>query len=256
MKKSRVIPFAALFLSGMSLFCASVFCRAAGASLIVIEPDTFSVGTDVSNIVPGVTISRFTRDSDASPTISPVYVTDNHQGYPPATGTRSFGQFGGVDYDMPEEWLRWKAASPPLTGPSFDPGSDSYSAMVVQLDNPTNYFEIACSWLSDNIHLYAYDASDALVARYEDQGSLRNLNATGSFDLLSYGGPWVGTIQVGQTGAGLDPFFQTIIIGSWSASEGTSLDRIRVAVPEPSAMAVLGMGLAGVVGFGRKRMKT
>lgn len=252
MKKSVVILCAVLFVFGISLLTASFVCSPAEAAMVVIEPDMFPVGTNVTNLIEGVTINTFSHLSGTI-TFGPVYVTSNTGIYGPApTGTRLFAnESDGINFSFANNAAScWSSLCAGQTCKSSF--TNPFNAMIVQLENPTNYFEIAASWWSDATEISAYDASNQRIGWCNTYGPC---SGAASYSIWQYPsnentGATIGTLQVGSPGSEIDPFIQTIIIGGWEGN--ARLDRIRVAVPEPGTMILLGLGLVGVAGL-RKR---
>lgn len=263
MKKPRPTIAATMFVLGLLLLAASVVCTPAQAALIELEPDMFRVGTNVTNLFEGVTISRYSSSNSSSlnpytpPSYSPLYVEDlggnvpaNYDGNLAATGTRTFGNFHG-SFEASHCWGGGSCGG--------------FSAMLVQFDRPTNYFEIASSWGEmgggDDPMLFAFDSNRQYLGRDEAFDSLFRApyppNDQGLYDHGYYNGTgdYAGIVRFGS----LDrtPFISTIVVGGWDS--WGSLDRIRfnsdvpsAGVPEPSSLLMLGFGLAGLVLWRRK----
>jgi hypothetical protein len=184
-----------------------------------LEPDIFRVGTNVSHIFDGVTLYRFSNYVGASsanlynhgplshtPVYSPVYIENpTYTGEPSRapTGSRTFGTFRRP-LEAPDWWL----------GRGNGGGTDrnGNSVLMIQFDRPTNYFEIAGSWLMDQHRIYAFDA---------DAGSVGN--ETSRTPLWSGSDMTADIAHIGSMEG--DPILKTLFIGGWE--NPALLDRIR-----------------------------
>lgn len=231
MKKPQARLRATVLGLSLSLFTTSLFYSPAEAIMKTIEPDIFRVGTNVTNLFEGVTINRYSLDyPHTSPYLSPVYVEEwpVTGEWAAVTGTHTFGRYWGA-IDGAQCLGRVTC-------------SDTFSVMLVEFANPTNYFEIASSYLTDYTMLYAFGTNG------ESLSTLQTSRTTIRYD-NTYGG--ADTLQIGSLGG--PPLIQSVIFAGYSAS--ANMDTIRynaVGVPEPSALLLLGSGLTLAIAWRRR----
>jgi len=189
-----------LALLGLLAACGS----SVRAAVIMVEPDAFPAGTNISNAYPGVTLSSIGSDPRVfsfTPTLAPA-----------STGARVFGHFTPFE----EQWG---------DGANYDLRADLATA-------------------TDSV------AVDIIGNDSSDQGTLRAFNAANV---------QVGSQTSGIVGLGV---IQTLtitrpspdiayIIASGTTLETVNLDNLRFSIPEPSSLALAGMG--GLVIAWRRR---
>lgn len=253
MKKLENMILRSLIGLGLSLLMASLLCAPAEATLIELEPDMFRVGTNVTNLFEGVTMYRISGYEGASstnlynrldvalsptPTYSPVYIeTDTSLVdtlYRVPTGEHSFGAFRRL----------------PAWGGEF-------SALMIQFDRPTNYFEIAGSWNMDE-HLFSVIYADDRPLNFNPMMSRTALWGFPNLSMCYFCGTDSPAADIVRIGSLEDaPYIKTVFVGGWK--NPATLDRIRFnsvpspGVPEPSSLLMLGVGLAGLVAWRRKQ---
>lgn len=235
-----------VFVLSLCVLAASTCYAPAEATLIELEPDMFRVGTNVTNLFEGVTISRYLSSSMGSPSYGSVYVEAPpiNPGYSDmaATGTHTFGRFSHSIQAM-SCWA----------GPYCD---GYFSAMLIQFDTPTNYFDIAASygWIGggDNTIAYAFDSNRQFVGSADQDVSIRNRTFDEEGNAVF---EYAGIARIGSLDRA--PYISSIIVGGWDTN-GT-LDRIRfnsvpgAGIPEPSTLLLLGFGLSGLLLWRRRQ---
>jgi hypothetical protein len=199
------------------------------ATSVVLDPDDFAAGTNLSTINPHVTITTTSGSNVYAANISPTAANGNNtQGL----GSKIFA------YDEADEWFYMPELIDPIT-----------IGMEISFNSKTTHFSLLFAELffdagpgSEPISALVYD---------EDGNFLTNLNSvTGSqvnlglidpsdeshgywhYAKLEYFGPSIGKVIVGGD------------------SEPTTLDRLEfdyVEVPEPNSFILLIMGICGLL---------
>src|SRR5881394_2799528 len=217
------------------------------ANTIVIEPDAFAAGTDVSHAVDGVTLSSqqsYVRPGQPGLT-GPAYSTfgppNGEGGYFAPTGQRVFGP------------------SPTTFGFAYPSGA-SVGAPALRIDFAVSASAIEFLWMDPGETWFSPSSGQGgfgggLVVEAYDSASHFLGSCSGSFG-RSYGGcasefrgmldPYVTRPDGVQccTGA-FSTSFDVSSLGnvSFLVAGGVVIDRIGVSVPEPATFALLGTGL-------------
>jgi hypothetical protein len=231
------------------ILLAGLASASAHATLITIEPDDFDAGTVLSNVSPYVTLAGFRKEDGpfgTLPTLDPVYAATCGP-HCAATGTKVFGDgIGGID-----TWGAYGGGILSATRCFSDLGQgspdpvcrDHFNVLLMTFTRPTDFVEISGRfWAEDETYLYGFDDNFNFVGQMSlavDFSICR-----GDTAVSDYCG--VTTSLNSATGG-----IRYALAGGWS--NGTSLDNLRFnSVPEPGTLALLGLGLVGVVAARRK----
>lgn len=189
------------------------------ATLIVVEPDNFIDGQDISNAVAGVTLSAVGSGSDFPLTSSIIRARTPHQaGSPVPTGSLVFG-VDAADFDTGFYSTEHQFRA------DFDLLTDFVSIMVA----PDNNVGV-----TDFAHISIFDSNNILLDFFDTGGLSETVSFSRASSEISY-----------------------LIAGNATGNFGDSfmLDRLAFNVPEPTTLALLSLGLAGL-GFTRSKIKT
>lgn len=223
---------------GISVFTAS---SAANAYAIMIEPDHYAEGTNLSTIAPYVTLQSHSGFGDRYP----VYATkprrdfDTPTGelYDAPTGELSFGNFSGsyvqcgdyriecvegfgMTFHQPVDWVSLKAIN------------DIYGYSPEEAGNDIG-IGLPAQW-------YAFDVNgDQLASGLESgvEGDNRGVVFEMYWDI---------------------PGMTSLVVGGFDSISAFQFDDLRfkltqATVPEPGTLGLFGMGVAGLVAFRRRQ---
>lgn len=212
------------------------------ASAVIIEPDNYAAGTDLSTVSPLVTLSTTGG--------APVYASTIHRTTGTgelAAGGYSTGPLGDSVFsrspDTNNEWYYW---------PSMDPNDPD--GLVIDFQQQVSSFSLLFAELfqdagcctSDPVYLYIY-APDGTFIESLDMESSSTKNYLGNPGDLADAWPyWQFEYSSNLVGK--------VIVGG--ESEPTSIDRLQfTVVPVPAALWLFASGLIGLVGVSRGRKR-
>ncbi len=219
---------AALCLGGAMLVASS----AASGYAIIIEPDHYAEGSDLSTIAPYVTLQSL----DGTYGNGPVYSTKPRRDFAAPTGELSFGnhpagwtqcvghfdciQGFGMTFHQPVDWVSLKAVNDEYGYTAEEDGSDFGSGLSAE-------------W-------YAFDVNgDELASGWES--GVEGDNRGTMFEMY-----W----EI--------PGMASLVVGGHDSIGAFQFDDLRfkltqATVPEPSTLGLFGMGLVGLVAFRRRQ---
>lgn len=216
------------YFSGMVHACIITLCAGlnAQAAIVTVEPDDYVPRQDLTNVVPGVTLS--VADGSGTPQVNDQVVA--YQGDFASTGILVFGR--QVAPFVPDEnWFLQDSFVHSIFRADFQVPVDQVSIDVIRLDAPSAVDEGA---------LLGYDASGALL-----DTAIVSLGAPGTFSTATISSP---TANIAYILAGGYP---ETSFPPWSV---VSLDNLQFnVVPIPPALWLFGSGLVGLIGIARRK---
>ena len=216
--------------------------RTANADLIIMEPDDFANGTDVSLAWSGsgITLSSYINSGLIDPrtlTVGGVYSINEPRA---VTGARAFGSSptSGSFHDVNDSQgcFSGLVACPPLGL------SDPFLVLRVDFARPVDFVEVYGGFSIDPIGLYALNSANQIVA------SCFGFHSSGCFSVLGSTSEWTyGSSSITRSSRDIT----SVIIGG--SMGNSSVDTIRANVPEPGTFALFALGLLLAFGFHRQR---
>ena len=212
-----------VFISSLHWFS---FSGIAQAIIIVVEPDDFSIGTDLTNAFPGVTLSVQGQPTTKVIAADGANAAGCCNPFPVTTGLLIFGQ------------------DPQPVPPLQKFNEALFGLMRADFALPTDYVQIDIIFDDDDIGiLRAFDATDVL---------LDSVLVSGAGDQRGGLPPYVTAVISRGTSD-----IAYITVGGWD-SEGGILDNLqfnRTSVPEPSTVIIFALALSGLYAFQRRRAR-
>ena len=231
--KNMVKLVAALAVLGIS--------HSASAILIIMEPDDFANGTDVSLAWAGsgITMSSYFNSESNPPTLTRGWCIRNRRTRA-VTGVRSFGSTptSGSFFNVNDSQacMSGAVACPPLGL------AQTFLVLRVDFARPVDFVEVYGGFGIDPIGLYAMNSANEIIA------TCFGFYTPGCFTTLGSNSEWTfGSSSI--TRASRD--ITSVIIGGSIGNSG--VDTIRANVPEPGTFALFGAGLLLALGFRRTR---
>ena len=197
----------------------------AHASFITINPNDYPLGTDLSTMFDGLTMSRLTNAGTTyNPVASAVYAIPSYHTDPALSiGGRSYYTFG------------YETCRVGLSGCLYD-------VLELLFSEPTSFVQINSRGWSDGAGFLAYDsAGNRLGASFFNNAIISNVTQFGG------GAGFSETLTLARGQADIARVVYAGMVGS------TTPTQITYRVPEPSALLVLSLG--GALLFVRRRKK-
>jgi hypothetical protein len=216
--------------SALALLLLPGLASQARADLIVVNPNDFASGTDLSTMFHGVTMAHLRNEANQDgpnggaafrPVAAPVYAISTY--HDPTT--LSIGGMGiDVDaYDACSRGVGWQCSW--------------YDVLEVRFDDPTNFFQIDSVFYSDGPSILAFDVLGNRIYDFVTTYSIRP--------------DYSGAATITLTHATSD--IARVVYGGVSGNATPT--RISYNVPEPLTLGFMSLGLAAAGLFARRRQR-
>lgn len=199
----------------------------AAAHIVTLEPDAYAAGTDISNAWAheGITMRSVIRLPTA---LSPVY-SAAQSNQPAVTGSRMFahdvtGTSWGAIHNIQRCYTdpTWPCSDPPRP--------EQYAALHISFERPVDFIEAFGAWSIDPIGMILLGADGRQIERVYS-----------STQTYTDGVWFYGSTQSMRQSRDVYGVILGGVIGS------SSVDMVRVNVPEPGTVALFSLGLLGVM---------
>lgn len=214
----------------------------ANATILRLDADDYAAGTNVSNLLDGVSFVAVGQNASSgyAPTTSSVTVAD-------CTGETLCSQkvfAGSVDYNAGREyWSMAMEAYGCEQGSAAHCRQSSFHVLNLFFDGGTDHFAFQSHWNSDSPILFAFDNAGDLAFRcYISfiENCFQSVTLNGDYSHRS-------TLGFSLLERSISRVMVGIIDG-----RGT-IEAVEVSVPEPGTLALFASALGGIFLFRRRR---
>ena len=236
----------------------------ASASLVTVEANAYTPGTDISNVIPGINLSalfnytpspgsaRVVGTSDVT-TIACTFTAPYDLNDAPASctpGSSLFTPLSGGPFGTRPFFIE----DTPITNCFEDHTllttcQEESTLLKISFSSPTDFFQANWQTENDLSRIYAVDSAGQLLSLCQSPGGGCAQVQTSSIP----GGVKAGYIEVLSSTANI----AAVYFGGWTS--GTGMDSFTydnaVEVPEPGTLSLLGVGLAAI-GLARRKRKS
>jgi hypothetical protein len=202
----------------LGLFILAAVAPVAHADVITFNANNHAVGTDVSNSLEYASLRSLQHRMGSNaydPIASSVFISDSPN-WGDRLGTRTLGLAGDIG-DFTTCYERGQCED-----------RNRWSAQELRFDTPTNFVQLAGVFSLDPMVMYAYDTAGNRVATCLS-GSCMQVLTTGTRGMMQL------TLQRDQRD------IARVVFGGWLGH--VEATQISYRVPEPSLLALLGLGL-------------
>jgi hypothetical protein len=200
------------------------------ADLIVADPNAHTLGTNLSAMFPGLSLTRLTNQPNQDgpdgrtafrPVASPVYATGTY--HDPTTLSLGGTMFHLENYDICSR-----------AGSTFA-SLCAYQVLELTFDTPTSFFQLDSIGFSDGAAIIVFDIFGNRLSGFQTVHSLRNTGGSATTFTMTRSTADIGRIVYGGN------------VGTTTAT------RLTYNVPEPLTLGFVSLGLVGAGIFARRR---
>jgi hypothetical protein len=225
---------------GAALVCLTL-AAPAQADLIVVNPNSFAPGTDISRLFPGVTISTLTQDpwTLAGPPVpfTPIArAATVNAGFGPST--QAIG--GGFNWANDINAYNSCHGRTGYVGQPDFACRGGYSLLEMRFDAPTDFVSIEGLFNSDAPNIIVYDINDNPILAAIHTGPLMQ-GLSQSISANSGNGPAQRSIFEASVN---DRLISRIVYGGYD--NGVTPVGLSYNVPEPTTLGLMALGLVGL----------
>ena len=192
----------------------------ARAEIIVIDPNAYAIGTSLSTLFPGLTMTHLPTGGD---------VSVGGVSYAGPAGGHSIGAGWYSSADVYNECLTRGA------GGACEP----WNVLELVFAAPTDYVQMLGGWWSDQPLMYAYDAAGTLISQCGAYSGGIDCSTAMLLSGTGVNGSSVASLTIARE----ERDIARIVFGGQMGNAAAL--QVSYGVPEPATLGVLLVGLAG-----------